>query len=348
MDAAIWRRFDGVTSRTGVKTHLDFVYEHEAQRGDTVWLTQPMGGGVVRDFTWREAIDQARRIATHLAHLPPRSHIALFAKNNAWWFLSDLAIWMAGHVSVPLYPTLVADTIRHVISHGDVRLIFIGKLDGFADMAPGLPADLPRIALPLAPAGAATETWDDIIARTPPIAGTPRPDPDALATIVYTSGSTGLQKGVMHSFRTMAAATVFVDRIHMSPDDRALSYLPLAHVYERAAVETCSIASGSHVFFAESMDSFVDDIRRARPTLFVSVPRLWAKFQQAVFTKLPPAQLQQMLASPMRDAVRKQILAGLGLDACRHAATGSAPIPEARCTRGVPRRSGSSCSRATR
>jgi long-subunit acyl-CoA synthetase (AMP-forming) len=313
-----------------VKTHLDYVYDHEAERPDAVWLVQPMGDGTLRELTWRTAIDEARRMAAYLRglDLPARSQIAIFAKNNAWWFLSDLAIWMAGHVSVPLYATLAPDTIRKVLEHSESRAIFIGKLDGFAAMEAGIPTDLRRIAMPLAPAGGG-EPWHDIIANTPPLGGKPSRDPDELATIVYTSGSTGMPKGVMHSFRTMAAALVFTERLHGSVDDRVLSYLPLAHVYERAVIETCGFKTGARVYFAENLDTFVADLRRARPTLFVSVPRLWLKFQQAVFEKLPPAALDKLLADPTtRDLVRKQVLEGLGLAEVRHAATGSAPIPE--------------------
>ena len=102
-----------------MKTQLDFVYDHEKERPDDVWLTQPMGGGAVRDLTFREALDQVRRMAAHLRslELPKSSQIALFAKNNAWWFLADLAIWAAGHVSVPLYPTLTPGTIRQILDH---------------------------------------------------------------------------------------------------------------------------------------------------------------------------------------------------------------------------------------
>ena len=108
-----------------MQTHLDYVLEHERNRPDAIWLTQPMGDGTVRRLTWGEAVGEARRVAAYLRELdlPRPSQIAMFAKNNAWWFITDLAIAMAGHVSVPLYATLSADTIHTVLEHSEARLI---------------------------------------------------------------------------------------------------------------------------------------------------------------------------------------------------------------------------------
>ena len=313
-----------------MQTQLDYVYEHEKKRPTAVWLTQPVGGGEVRDLTFREAMDEARRMAAHLRSLdlPKPSQIALFSKNTAWWFLADLAIWMAGHVSVPLYPTLTPETIRQILEHSEARLIFVGKLDGFDQMKAGIPSGLPRIAMPLAPEVEGASAWADIVAKTEPIEGDPARDPEELATIIYTSGSTGVPKGVMHSFRSMSASGVFIDFLGSTHEDRMLSYLPLAHAFERAVVEIPAMQMGGRVFFAESLDTFVQDLRRARPTLFVSVPRLWSKFQQGVFAKMPPKKLERMLKIPIvRGIVRKKVLEGLGLASVRIAASGSAPIP---------------------
>jgi long-subunit acyl-CoA synthetase (AMP-forming) len=312
-----------------MKTHLDFAYERERTSPKKVWLTEPMGAGVVREFTFRQAMDEARRMAAHLRSLdlPPKSHIALFAKNNAWWFLADLAIGMAGHVSVPLYPTLTPDTIRQILEHSESRLIFVGKLDEFEQMKPGIPAGLPIITLPLSPPIDAPK-WSDLVAKTEPLAGEPARDTDDLATIIYTSGSTGVPKGVMHTFRTMSAAMAIGEVVGFGPNDRMLSYLPLAHALERAVVELPSLRYGMHIYFAETLDTFVEDLRRARPTIFVSVPRLWSKFQQGVFAKTPPERLSLLLRIPvLRGIVRKKILSALGLEHVRYAASGSAPIP---------------------
>ncbi len=313
-----------------LETQLDYAQNWEKQHPNDIWLTQPLGGGKLRDFTFQEAMGEVRRMAAHLKGLglPDKSNIALFSKNTAWWILADLAIWMAGHTSVPLYPTLTAETIRQILEHSEAKLIFVGKLDGFAAMEPGIPEGVARIALPLAPKLDAP-TWDAIVEKTEPLAGEIRRPKGDLATIIYTSGSTGVPKGVMHSFETMMSpGERFTESFEVRKDDRMLSYLPLAHAFERYVVETGTIGRGFHVFFAESLDTFVEDIKRARPTLFVSVPRLWQKFQLGVFSKMPEPKLKTLLKIPIVSGViKKKVLSGLGFDQVRIAGSGSAPIP---------------------
>ena len=309
---------------------LDDAYHWEKTMPDRVWMTQPIGDGKVETYTWAQGMDQVRRMAAHLQTLglEPGSQIGLISKNCAHFILADLAIWMAGHVSVALYPTLNADTIEYILDHSESKLLFVGKLDGWSEIKKGIPSDMPCISFPLAPPND-YETWDSIIAKTEPLQGTPRRKPEEPAIIVYTSGSTGRPKGVMHSFEAIARSVEGAEEIfHATPDDRMLSYLPLAHVFERFCVETQGLRSGMQLFFAESLDTFVADLNRAQPTIFVSVPRLWLKFQLGVFQKMPPEKLARLIRIPLLNrVVKKKILTGLGLQNVRLAASGSAPIP---------------------
>ena len=312
-----------------MKTLLQYVYDHERNFADRIWLTQPMGNGVMREFTWKQALDEVRRMAAYLRDrgFPPGSRIAILSKNCAWWFLSDLAIWMAGHVSVPVYPTLTADSVKAILAHSEATLVFVGKLDGFPEMEPGIPRHLERIAYPLSPPGAGTR-WDDIISDVRPIEGAPDRNPDDLATIMYTSGTTGTPKGVMHSFRSMSHSKVICEMAGIHPDDRFVSYLPLSHVAERALLEATMFIVGFRVWFVEKLDTFIDDVQRARPTVFGSVPRLWMQFQAGVFEKVPPGRLSLLLRIPIIGGiVRRKVLRGLGLDQTRVAFYGSAPTP---------------------
>jgi len=301
----------------------------EAKTPDKVFLTQPHSGGRTTDYTWRQTMDEARRMASHLAglNLPPRSQIALVGKNSAHWIMADLAIWMAGHVSVPLYPTLSSASARTILEHSESRLLFVGKLDDWPGIRAGVPAGMPLIELPLAPDTGA-QKWQEAIARAAPLGQIPQRDPEELCTIIYTSGTTGAPKGVMLSFGGMVAAMVADPAtIEITPQDRYLSYLPLAHSYERYVGEGVCIYHGMHVYFAESLESFLADLQRARPTLFCSVPRLWMKFQAGIHAKVPPEKLQRLLRIPVvRSLVRRKVLKGLGLDQTRYAASGAAPL----------------------
>ncbi len=317
------------------KLILDYIYDHEAARPDRVFLTQPVGGGKVVDYTWRETLDQARRMAAHLQSrgLGAGSHIAILSKNCAHFFIAELAIWMAGGSTVAIFPTESAETIRFVLDHSDARLLFVGKLDNWEQQAGGVPDDLPCISFPLAPP-TRFDGWDTLVAATAPMAGRPARKADDLAMIIYTSGSTGQPKGVMLSFGAVTAVGEGISRSVLarsagSQDWRMLSYLPLAHSFERACVETPAWIDGrGHIFFAESLDTFLADLNRARPTIFVSVPRLWLKFQQGVFAKMPAGRLDFLLRLPVIGRiVGRKVLAGLGLDQVVLAGSGSAPIP---------------------
>ena len=212
------------------KLILDHVYDHEAAHPDKVFLTQPTGGGKVSDYTWSQVMDQARRMATHLQSKGlGGSQIAILSKNCAHFFMAELAIWMAGGTTVAIFPTEGADTIKFVLDHSDAKFLFVGKLDSWEQQAPGVPADMPCIAFPLAPR-TKFDTWDSVVGNSAPMAGRPHRNPEDLAMIIYTSGSTGQPKGVMHSFGRITAATEgflnsFRPRVPADMEWRVLSYL---------------------------------------------------------------------------------------------------------------------------
>ncbi len=315
------------------ETIVDWAVHWEKETPDRLHFIQPLGGGAacVATWTFAQAVREARRMASYLRslNLPSKSRVAIVSKNCAHWILADWAICMADLVSVPLYPNLNASTVRYILEHSDARLLFVGKLDPiWEEMQKGVPEGLPRVAFPLAPAGSEPR-WDDVIAQHEPLAELPRRARDEMATIVYTSGSTGQPKGAMISFGAMSDATRGIcELLELTPADRMLSYLPLAHTMERWLVECASTRAAFQVYFAESVDTFLQDLQRARPTLFLSVPRLWLKFQAGVLKKMPARKLERLLSIPIVSGlVRRKVLKGLGLDAARIAGSGSAPVP---------------------
>jgi long-chain acyl-CoA synthetase len=318
------------------KLLLDFVYDHEKNLASRVFLTQPTGNGQVVDYTWAQVLDQSRRMATHLKAqgFPPGSRIAILSKNCAHFVMAELAIWLAGYTTVAIFPTETAETVGFVLSHSEASLLFVGKLDTWQHQKPGVPAGLPCIAFPLAPDNHGFETWDAIVKRTQPMTGNPARPATDIALLMYTSGSTGTPKGVMHSFERFSAACAGItedirSRIGQNTENRVLSYLPLSHIFERAWIEGLALVDGrTQIFFAETLDTFLADLQRARPTLFISVPRLWLKFYQGVLSKMPAQKLERMLKIPiLGKIVAKKVRTGLGLDQVLMAGSGSAPIP---------------------
>lgn len=321
-------------------TVLHYLLHWEGIQPDAVYLRQPQPDGRVIDYSWREVGDQARRMAEYLSslQLPAQSSIALLGKNSAHWIIADLAIAIAGHVSVPIYPSANAATIAYVLDHSDARLLFVGKLDGGSDRWEALrshvPAHLPLIGLPLSMHEGEGD-WDAIVARMPRMETFELPAPERLATIIYTSGTTGHPKGVMHSFGSMYWTPRGMQQIShngdgLGPSDRMISYLPLAHVAERAGVEATSLRVGCSIYFSDRAETFLQDLRRVQPTVLFSVPRLWTKFYQGINQRIPLWVQRIAFVLPGVSALlKRKILVELGLDRVKTAYTGSAALPVA-------------------
>ena len=309
---------------------LQCVYRWERERAQHIFLTQPFDGGKVRDWTWSQAMNEVRRMAGYLKaqNWEPGTRVAILSRNCAWWILADLAIWMAGYVSVPIYPSLKAQTVRQILEHSEAKACFLGATDENEASFRGIPSTVVSVGFPTAPDGAYTD-WDSLVATSTPMLDSPTRPLKDLATIIYTSGTTGTPKGVMHGFEALAFdAKTCAHVFKMRADQRILSYLPLAHVVERLGVEAVSVLLGSRIFFTEGIETFLTDLQRARPTLFLSVPRLLLKFQQGVFAKLPKDKLDRLLRIPVVNRiVKRKILRQLGLNTVRLAACGAAPLP---------------------
>ncbi|MFN2333983.1 MAG: AMP-binding protein [Wenzhouxiangellaceae bacterium] len=304
------------------------IIERARLSGDRPYLCQPIERQW-RQWTWRQAYDEACRLAGSLERLglQPGDRVAIISKNCAHWIIADIALLLSGLISVPIYPTASARTIGQLLDHSGSKACIIGKLEHPESQLAGIPDDLIRIAMPY-PGNQTGQAWDELLAGAP--AGfEPRAVSESdTATVLYTSGSTGEPKGAMHSYANFAfVGDSLAAALDIGGDERVLSYLPLSHCTERAYVEAGSFYSGMTLYFVESLETFMEDLAYARPTLFGSVPRLWKKFQLGVLEKVPGARLKRLLRLPLlRTLIRHRIKRSLGLDQARWYASGSAPI----------------------
>ncbi|WP_421207079.1 AMP-binding protein [Aeromonas enteropelogenes] len=319
------------TSHIAKKLPLEMLYHWERQCPDRIYLRQTINREYV-DFTWGEVAEEARRMVTALRHLGlvAGDKVALLSKNCAQWFIADLAMQMGQYVSVPIYPTANVDTIEYVLRHSEAKAIFVGKLDDWKSQEAGVPADLLRIAFPY-DTMPASHQWDDLLEAHEPIPDSPVQAPDSLLSLVYTSGSTGKPKGAMLSVERYAwSCEKLVETVGLTQADRGFSYLPLAHITERVYIYGGSLFGGATIAFPESLDTFIEDVKRCRPTVFISVPRLWAMFRIKILEKLPQKKLDLLLKIPLVSSlIKSKLQKGLGLDQARVLGCGSAPVSPA-------------------
>ncbi|MBB1390145.1 AMP-binding protein [Shewanella sp. SG44-6] len=312
-----------------IKTPVEMLSHWVDTQGDKVYLRQPIDGKYV-DFTWREVQQKVQQIAGSLRHLGLErgDKVAVLSKNCAEWFIVDLALMYGGYISVPVYPTANAETIRYILEHSGAKAIFTGKLDHWAEQEAAVGGEILRLAMPYDTMPTQYH-WEQLLKLGQPLVDEQLPTADQVMTIIYTSGSTGKPKGAIQTFTSYGWACEAVIRdLQANTTDRLLSYLPLAHITERVAIEGSSFYSGATVSFVEGLDSFVDDIQRCRPTIFFSVPRLWTVFQLNIINKIGEKKLKTLLKLPIISSiVKRKIKKGLGLDQSRLNGSGSAPIP---------------------
>lgn len=313
-------------------------YKLEKEKANEPFLLQPFGD-TWEKWTYAEVGDKARRLAAFLRSLglKEKAHIGLVSKNCREWIVADIAIIMAGYISVPFFPTLDGDQIREVLKLGDVDALFIGKIDNWDEMQKGIPDSMPTIAFPHYQQSSkvtAKHDWDDVIAQTAPLPTIIDNELEDIWTIIFTSGTTGTPKGVVLDFQIMEDATLPTETnnplyIDKKGKNRLFSYLPLNHIAERLLVETTAFTYGGTIAFAESLDTFAKNLADAKPTTFFGVPRIYTKFQQAILAKMPQKKLDKLLKIPIISGmVKKKLRTALGLQEATACVSGAAPLPE--------------------
>ncbi|MEZ4826818.1 MAG: AMP-binding protein [Bacteroidia bacterium] len=324
-------------TKTNLKTPLEMLYGWEKSQPEKVYMTQPLGSQYLT-WTWGQATEEIRKMAAAIESrgYAPGSRIAILSKNCAHWIRADLTIMMSGHISVPIYPNVNAGTVSYILDHSEAQLLFVGKLDAhdWKEMQKGIPAGLECISFGIydtLPGMEGYTTWNDTISQHQPMAANPTRDLNEMMTIIYTSGTTGTPKGVVLNFVSpVFAIEAFNDIFSLTKADKFFSYLPMSHIAERMLITMGTLRCGGSVNFAHSLETFKDDLVKGSPTIFLGVPRIWAKFQSGVLAKFSPSKLNLLLSIPiLNNVIRKKIREALGLSNARVCLTGAAPMPKA-------------------
>ena len=231
------------------------------------------------------------------------------------------------------------EQLEYILEHSSCKAIFIGKLDkdNWDKYKSVLINDITKIFFPkLGFSDCSKEeidgnclNWHDIAAsstgREKQTDATNLKDTWA---ILYTSGTSGIPKGVVHSYEGIAEVRDHLDSIFkFNKNERFFSYLPLAHAAERLLLEVNSMFFGIPIYFTNSLESFQSDLKKCSPTLFFSVPRIWKKLQLGVLAKIEQAKLDSLLKTPLLGYfVKKKIRNQLSLNSARMIMSGAAPI----------------------
>ena len=313
-------------------------YEWEKQLKDKPYLKQPFGDKW-EEYTWGEVGDMARRLAAGLKSLNLRegAHIGIYSKNCREWIISDLAIVMAGYVSVPFFPSLNGKELAYIMEYGDVDALFVGKIETWDDIKDDLPDAMPLIKFPHYD-GCSNVTkgheWFEFINSHEPIKNPNKPKLSDLWTIIFTSGTTGNAKGVMLTYQAIDGIKVVLDDpnnplgIKHDGNNDFISYLPLNHIFERVVIEWCSFRYGGTISFVESLDTFAKNLKAVQPHVFAAAPRVWTKLQLGLLTKFPQKKLDTLLKIPLLSSLLKKLIKkGLGFSKARIVVSGSAPMP---------------------
>ncbi|WP_375752955.1 AMP-binding protein [Vibrio sp. HN007] len=312
----------------------EMILKWAQERPNSIYLKQIINRQFV-EYTYSEVADMSLKLVSALRAqgLNPGDKVALISKNCAEWFICDLAMMLGDFISVPIFPTAGAETIEYCLTHSESKALIVGKLDDSAAVQEVMnnQPDTITISLPYDSAPPCKLSFTELIASHQPSEERPQHYDDKLMSIVYTSGTSGVPKGALLTYGAFSwSAQQLIDHIGIEEADRLFSYLPLAHITERVYIFGSSIMGGITTAFPESLDTFIEDVKMHRPTLFISVPRLWALFQQRIQDKMPQRKLNFLLKIPfVGGIVKKKIAEGLGLDQARVLGCGSAPVSPA-------------------
>jgi long-chain acyl-CoA synthetase len=270
-------------------------------------------------ITWRAYEEAVRRAANGLLSLGIErgDKVAIISLNRPEWHEADLAVMSVGAVTVPIYVTNSPPQLSYITGHSESKAIFVenaGQLEKVTKTRGDLPA-LQKVII-FDPEGVTLDefvlSWEQLLtagdgyaAANPKVLEdrTAAVEPDDLATLVYTSGTTGPPKGAMLTHSNIVWTCGALNEVlTVTTEERKLSYLPLSHIAERMVGHFTHLYGGGETWFAESIDTLREDLGACKPTVFFGVPRVWEKFYAGIMNLLESLPEEQRI--PAEQAVQ--------------------------------------------
>ncbi len=285
------------------KTLLHTLEQQAEKHGDGSIALRYLRGGKWIDVSWKAYLANVRATAHGLAALglAPGEKLSLLSANCPQWFYTDLGTMALGAATVAIYPNYTPDQIRYIVEHSESKILVVQNADLLAKSRPLLDEidSLEHIVVfDEAAAGDGVLSFEKMLAD-----GVARekekPDDwaawlealklDSMATIQYTSGTTGPPKGAMLSHLNIATEAEAL-KLHFNLEgEETISFLPLSHIAERVQGVFCSVSVGGKVTFARSLETLREDLTQVRPTLLMCVPRLYEKFYSGIIEQVKTA-----------------------------------------------------------
>ncbi|MFC1545795.1 AMP-dependent synthetase/ligase [Pseudomonadota bacterium] len=261
------------------------------------WLQRPMLRYRKASGKWKtlNRITVQQRVLRMAAWLESQGiksgdRVGVLGHNSVPWFICDFAILRLGAVTVPAYFTDPAESVAYVFNDSGCKLVLVEsgeqqqKLEGLEIRSAPFSGEGESVD-----SISRDERWDSGPETTPP-------ERDALATLIYTSGTTGNPKGVMLTHKNLLTdVTAGLGGVPIWPDDRFLSFLPVSHAFERTVGHFLVVASGSEIAYAEDVTTLMRDMPEVKPTVMISVPRLYEKIYAGVNAKMEASAVKKML-----------------------------------------------------